>query len=261
MGASPLYTPSRAPQGLNTASKRYDLFGDFPIPDPVSCSIYANDFYTYAAGDWTVTASSGTTALSAGVGGFITQTTAASTSDIQANQLATTSFYMRAGYRSWFWINVKLSDVATHNAFMAGFSNDFSTMAPTDGVYFSKLDASATVNLIIRASSTSTTVPVGTMVINTATTLGFYYNGEPTPKLHAFSSIGMTQNQFAGRGSESVYDGVTSVHAGSETGATYSLANLPSAALTLGFGIKTGANVAKTNIVDYVGGAQQISRF
>jgi hypothetical protein len=67
------------------------LFGDYQWHSPVSLYEYKNDFSTYAAGDWTVTSTnSGTSALaSSGEGGLLVQTTGGTSTNYQANQLAT----------------------------------------------------------------------------------------------------------------------------------------------------------------------------
>ena len=51
--------------------------------------------------------------------------------------------------------------------------------------------------------------------------------------------------------------------AGAKSSAGTALTNLPATtqALTLGFGITTGATAAHTNTVDYVGAASQVARF
>lgn len=253
--------PQRAKNGINTAARPNDLFGDYSWPGPVDLYEYKNDFSTYAAADWTVsTTNSGTTALTNGNGGLLLQTTGATSTNYQSNYLTTTSFAFTPGYRTWFWINVALSDVATHNFFQAGLVDTLSTNAtPGQGVYFSKLDASSTVSLVLNKSGTKTTVTVGTMVINTATTLGFYYDGRAVPTLYAYSSIGLTANTAFGP--DPVFGGARVIAFGANS--ANALTNLPLAAtgLTLGFGITTGASVAKTATIDYVGAGMQLARF
>lgn len=252
--------PTRYQSGVATSPREY-LYGNYPAPTPPRIYEYFNDFSVYAAADWTVTSTStGTSALAAGNGGLLVQTTAASNNDIQANQLTVTSFAFAGGQQVWFNINVALSD-ATASLFLAGLANDFATMAPTDGVYFSKAAASTTLNLILRKSSTSTTIAIGTMANATSYSLGFYYNGNPNATLFAYSSIGLASNVAYG---QPYYPGGIIVAAAGATPAGFSaptnpLTNLPTAALTMGFGVKAGAAAIKTSTVDYVLAAQEIT--
>ena len=181
----PLSTPTRFPGGSNTSVNDPNvLWHTYPWRLPADIYEYTNDFSTYEAGDWTVTSNnSGATALAAGNGGLLTQTTGTTSTNYQANELVTTSFYFTAADRHWFWINFKLSDIL-HTLFLAGWVDTLSgPMAPGSGVYFSKTDASATLNLILNNAGTKTTIAVGTIAAATTYTVGWYYNGATTPTL------------------------------------------------------------------------------
>jgi hypothetical protein len=245
---------SRFPNGVST-SVPTALFNQYPWPGPVDLYEYKNDFSTYAAGDWTVTSTnSGTSALTNGEGGLLIQTTGGTSTNYQSNQLAVSSFYMVTGYRHWFYINFNLSDTA-HTLFLAGLVD---TLAgpnnPSKGVYFSKTDASTTLNLILKGTGT-TTIPVSTIAAATAYTVGWYYDGKSTPSLYVFSSAGLT--------SPTLYERSSQYNGGALVAVQTDMTNLPAAtqALTLGFGITTGASAAHTNTVDYVGAASQVNRF
>ena len=262
-------TPQRAINGINTSSKRLDLLGSYTWPGMFDNYEYKNDFSTYNAGD-DVTGSrhtiSGTSALTAwypaGSGSLLIQTTGATSGNYQTNYLTATSFAFVPGYRLWFQINVKLSDVATHNTFYAGLVDTLTTGSePGNGVYFKKADASATVSLVLNKAGTKTTISVGTMVINTAHTLGFYYDGGATAGLHIYSSIGMASN--VAFGPNPVYGGQRITAAGTNATSGNLLTNIPASTTGLvpGFGILAGENVAKTATYDYIGVAQQLARF
>ena len=68
---------------------------------------YWNDFNTYNAGDWTVAPATGTSALTAGLGGQLTLTTGAVSGNGQGNALNPVSFAFTPGYQTWFSINFK----------------------------------------------------------------------------------------------------------------------------------------------------------
>jgi hypothetical protein len=264
--------PARVPEGVTDSPRGY-LFGHFPFPAPMRLNQYFNDFNTYAAGDWTVTSTStGTSALTDGNGGLIVLTTAASLNDAQSMNLKNKAWYFTTGAQWWYAVNVKLSD-ATNSLFIAGFADAFTTVGPTgptNGVYFSKADGTTTLSAIIRGNSTSTTMTVGTMANNTTYTLGFYYNGKPTPTLYFYSTIPYTTGSATGPTAfgQPYFPGgnAIAVAASSETGATNTLANLPVGAtgMYLGFGVKSGATggtAARTATIDYVLGAEEIARY
>lgn len=252
--------PVRFPSGMSTSAKDY-VFGNYPTRTPMRLNEYFNDFNTYGAGDWTVTAVGGGTSALATTscnGGKLLLSTGGANNDIQGNELTTKGFAFTTGSQVWYSINVSLSEVTTA-AFMAGLSNTFAALGPTDGVYFSKPTAAATLNAIIRASSTSTTIALGTMVADTAYTLSFYYDGKPTPTLYFYTTIGMsTPTAF----SVPYFSGGNQViaSASSETGATNALTNIPVAAtlLTAGFALKATTAAVKTGTVDYMLASEEI---
>jgi hypothetical protein len=252
---------SRFPSGL-TSNSPGNLWGDYEWPGAHDFYEYKNDFSVYAAGDWLVTSTnSGTSALTDGEGGLLLLTTGGTSTNYQAMELVKKSFYMVTGYRHWFWINFNLSDIL-HTLFLAGWVDTLAgPMAPGSGIYFSKLDASATLNIILNNAGTKTTIAVGTIAAATNYTVGWYYDGRSTPTLNVFSSIGLTVPVLS-QGNQ-VYGGRLVASIGANSPTNTSLANLPAATIghTLGFGITTGASAAHTNTVDYVGAASQVNRF
>ena len=251
--------PVRFPSGSSTSPDSY-VFGSYPFATPMRLNQYFNDFNTYAAGDWTVTSAGGTSALADFNGGALVVTTQTSDADVQGNQLAKKSFAFTTGSQVWFSINFKLT-TATTPAVMAGLSNTFAALTPTDGVYFSKAANSTTMNLVIRASSTSTTLAVGTMADATFYTFSYYYDGKPTPTLKVYSTIGYSGSPtafsvpyFSG-GNQEV------ISASSDPLATNSLANLPATTtlLTAGFAVKSsGGTLAGIATIDYFLASEEI---
>ena|SRR5208282_116148 len=260
----PLVTPARYSQGVTTSiGDKNVLWHEYAWPIPVDLVEYKNDFLTYAAGDWTVTSTnSGTTALAAGNGGLLLQTTGSTTTNYQANELVSTPFYFTSADRHWFWYNFQLSDTA-HTLMLAGLVDTLSgPMTPGQGVYFSKTDASTTLNLILNKGGTTTTITVGTIAAATAYTVGWYYDGRTTPTLRVYSSIGQTL-PINKQGTWQVQGGLQVTSAGVNAPSGVLLTNLPAVTtgLKIGFGITTGASAAHTNTVDYVGAASTYTRF
>ena len=248
---------SRFTSGASTSAPTY-LFNNYPrMTPPRVCELF-NDFITYNAGDWTVTGTTGTAALADGVGGLLVLTTDAANNDIEAIQTVKKSFAFTTGSQVWFAANFKLTN-ATNNAVMFGLGNDFSALAPTDGVYFSKAAASTTMTAVVRAASTSTTLTLNssasTLANGTYYTFGFWYDG--VSQLKFFSTVGLAANGFNAPGNGAgYYNGGSQVAglASSEAGATYSLANLPATTTNLvaGFALKAGTTTAQVATVDYL---------
>jgi hypothetical protein len=168
---------------------------------------------------------------------------------------------MVSGYRHWFWINFNLSDTA-HTLLLAGLVDTLAgPMTPSKGVYFSKTDSSTTLNLILKGTGT-TTISVGTIAAATAYTVGWYYDGKSSPTLWIYSTIGQTL-PLLWEHSVQYQGGLVVAAAGAQAASGVDLTNLPAStqALTLGFGLTTGASAAHTNTVDYVGAASQVNRF
>jgi hypothetical protein len=261
--------PVRFPSGVATSPPGF-LFGNLGIPTPAYYYQYFNDFSTYAAGDWTVTTGgTGTSALTDGLGGKLIQTTNTTAADFQANQLTKKSFSTQSGQDIWFGINFELSaggsTGATGPAFVAGLGDTFAGGAtgPTNGgIWFKKAAGSTTLNLLVTASSTTTTIPVGTLAAATPYTVGYYYNGSAaTPTLYVFSTIPYADGSVT---KPQVYaPGGSQLVATAYSGGTYTLANLPVAAtlMTMGFGIQGGTTAAQTSTVDYVFAGQTINRY
>ena len=172
--------PSRFPNGIST-HKITQTLQAYPLPDPTEVALDFEEFQQYVAADWTVTntTSHDTIALVAGAGGILGIAAGASTAStdvgvIQANPLNTN---FASTQQVWFYAGFKCLS-ALNEAIIAGISTSNATMAPTDGIYFTKAAAAATFDLVIRKSSTSTTLAsVATLVADTYIRLGYHYNG------------------------------------------------------------------------------------
>lgn len=178
--------PTRYPNGVTTSAVNTNL-GMFPLPDPTEACVAFYDFNQYVAGDWTVTnttshATIGLVAASATVpaGGVIGLAGGASSvsTDVAAIQATPANVYFSSTGQVWFYAHLKL-DVAANNKVILGLASSLATVAPTDGIYFSKAAGAATVDLVISKSSASTTLSsVATLANATDVELGFYYNGK-----------------------------------------------------------------------------------
>ncbi len=260
--------PTVLPSGVSTSPGNY-FYSQYPMPTPPAVASFFTDFLTYDAEDFTVTSdSTGSNALTAFTGGALLLTTAATDNDKQGLQLPSTSFKFATGAQMWFMANVSLGD-ATDCDLLMGFGDTFADDTPTDGVYFKKVDGSTTMNLLITNTSTSTTIPVGTMVTNTRYAFGLYYNAAPSvPTLYVYSTIPYAAGSITGptafgqpyyKGGAACVASANSLGGTSSTGA-YVLTNLPAAAtaLTSGILLQAGSAAVRTATVDYWHAAQTI---
>jgi len=174
--------PTRLYSGLSTAYPNEPLYS-FPFLDPfhtgstqaLGSSTYTNDFNTLIGTDYTVTGTSSTFALTAGIGGQAILTpggTTTATSAYKNGQF----FQFVKGNRAWFTTRVQASAVAGNVSFYVGMQSGSSA---NDGLWFSKAASSTSINLVSVVNGTSTTLVTGvaTAVAATWVELGFYYDG------------------------------------------------------------------------------------
>ena len=146
---------TRFPNGVGNVRSDNTL-GLMGQPDPTKFHSYVNDFDTYAATDWTVTAvGTGTSALVAGDGGLLAVTTSAAAPDSRATQLAIASFSFTAGKNMFFKIGCQLDNVAL-SIFQAGLIvTDTTPLDATDGIYFQKAGGTANLDIYVRRDATT----------------------------------------------------------------------------------------------------------
>ena len=175
-------SPTRLYSGLSTAYPNETLYS-FPFPDPfhtgstqtLGSSTYTNDFNTLIGTDYTVTGTSSTFALIAGVGGQATLTPGGTTTASSAYKNGQ-FFQIVSGNRFWYSTRIQASAVAGNVSFYAGFQAGSSA---NDALYFSKAAASTSINLVSVVGGTSTNIATGIATVAAATWIefGLYYNG------------------------------------------------------------------------------------
>jgi hypothetical protein len=208
-------------------------------PSPFKIHQYANDFDTYAAGDWTITtteagAGSATEAVTDKDGGALLITNAAGDNDLDNLQLAGESFAMEAGKQAWFSCKFQVSDATQSDVFFGLIikaATDPVGTAPTDGIFFRKDDGDALIDFVVTKDSTATTATgIATLVDATDIELAFYYDG--VDKIEYF---------------------VDDVRTGSSV-----TTNLPdNEVLSVMMHLQNGEAVAKTMTVDWIMGAKE----
>ena len=255
--------PSRFFSGVSTG-RPLNPCGNLPFPFPFDTQAYANDFNTYAATDWTVTGSTGTTALTPGSGGLILQTTAATINDVQANQLAVATYAISAGLPCWFVWRGQLGDV-TVPSFATGLMQGASALTPTDGIYFTKAAGATAIVLNVAKASvvTSVTLTGFTPVNGVNFMLAFYYDGRAIPSLFAWAGATMNPNLVGpplASGQNSFTNYFSSFQAITPLPGTSVIPNLPVVNLSPIVGIKAASAVAKTLTTDCILVANDVVR-
>jgi hypothetical protein len=256
------YTPTRLVNGVTIAPKGTAL-AKFRTPVAFDTSTYFNDFFDYAAADWTVTntTSHGTAALTAGAGGLMSLAGGASsvTNDIVAIIDNPLSFNLPVNASSsskpptaqaWFR-GTMYATTAANDQLQIGVTSANSALTPADGIYFNKAAGSAAITFVVRAGSASLaataystgTTTVATLADATKTRLDWHYDGDGYVEVYVNDAM------------------VCRVNVGGSTGAV--VATFPQAvAMGAGFGIKAAATAPTTGnlVVDYLLVAQDRSQ-
>lgn len=179
-GPKPVPSVSRLPGGITNVAES-SIFSDMKQPVPTIYGTYYNDFFSYVAADWVVTATGSTTqALAAGNSGLLLLTNSAANNDLLALQKTPAMSLMDPLKPAFFSTRFKV-DNATNSAFVMGMQViDTTPLDVTDGIYFLKSAASAALSIISRKDATTggtTVTNIGTVADDTFLTLGWYYDG------------------------------------------------------------------------------------
>lgn len=207
--------------------------GTYIMPDPTSAHTWFDDFDDYTAAEWTITeVGTGTRAVGNLDGGILVITNAAADDNSNylqwsGNTSAATveTFKFEANKPTWFKARFKVSDATQSDLVMGLQITDTTPLDATDGLYFMKLDGSATLNLLATLNSTSTTAAIGTLANDTYVTVGFYYDGDLT--IQGFLNDVRVASMVT-----------TNLVTDEE--------------LTISFGIQNGEAVAKSMSIDYI---------
>jgi hypothetical protein len=171
--------PTRFTYGSTTVPKGAPL-GSYPMRDPFHSSSdtgygvaeYSTDFMTVSTGDFTVSGSGSSLAVTSGLGGLAILTPGGATTATSAFKTGT-AFGFVAGQKMWYTTRLKVS--ATTGTFTAGLAS--AGTSATDGIWFA--NSGTSINLVSRVSSTSTTLVsnVATIAANTFIELSFHFDG------------------------------------------------------------------------------------
>lgn len=173
-------TTTNFPDGVTNANVE-GVFGQMMQPDPTLLHTYFNDFDTYTATDWVITetGAGGTQALTAGNGGLLLITSDALDNDGNVLQKTPAAFAMTANKKCWFSARLAMEKAVQSDLQIGLVIVDTTPLDATDGIYFEKLDGTATVSIVCRKNATtgSTSAAVGTLAAATQTVMQWYYDG------------------------------------------------------------------------------------
>jgi hypothetical protein len=204
--------------------------------DREAFSEFFEDFFKYAAGDWTITTTeagtgSATEALGAGPHGQLVVTNAAGDNDLDFFQSTTEFAKFVVGKKLQFGARFKVSD-ATESEIVFGLQiTDTTPLAVSDGIYFRKDDGDTLLDCVVVKDSTASTLEgiLGTSTVladDTWIDVEFYYDGA----------------------SDDIDFYVNGLRVGS-----LPITNAPDDEdLAISFGIQNGEAVAKVLTVDYI---------
>ena len=235
--------PVRFTSGF-TQDASFQPLGQLGMPDPFFYADYADDFIHYTPGDYTVTASGGTIAVSStgGNGGRILFTTGATATNFAAIQLTAASFQYVATKKLAYLCRIQLADV-TLPVVMAGLiQNTVTPYTVTDGIYFTKAAGSTdiVVNVVTGSTVIGTTTLTGLLTNATDIDLGFTVDRLGNILIYAGNSlIGQKRQDVTTLGP------AAKILASSLTGAMMAVLLNPTLA------IQTSTAAAKTMYVDF----------
>lgn len=186
-------SPSRLKNGVSVYGVGQPL-SEFPVPDDNYICQYQNDFLQYAAGDFTVTADGGSTAVTQGTtypGGTLVLT--AATSGTKAITTVGMPFRFKAGTSTvagestWFKARIYFNTTVTNPDIAIGLATGgvATFNAATDGVYFTKATGAPVAgtstgwNLVMKAAAgTTQTIALPAIpTISVAQDLAYFFDG------------------------------------------------------------------------------------
>lgn len=230
-------TPSRFTKGVTNVANGTTM-GQLIIPDPTSVHIFMEDFNKWNPGDWVITkvgtgGTDGAETITDADGGILAfyprngddDSTFMEWKATDHIDTASEIFTFESGKKLWFKSRFKVSDTGDSDFFVGLKSADTTPLtAPVDGVWFQSDDGDDYLDLNTYKASAAvlTQTQIYTMADDTYITCGFYYDGT----LHMF----VNDNEVA-----------------SVSGFT-----IPTAALTVSFGVQNGSATARTISVDYI---------
>lgn len=251
---------TRMPNGVTNCAP-WQTMGAAGTPDPTWSHIYANDFDTYAAADWTIALTgTGTTALTDYDGGAILVSNTAGATDAQYIQLKNAGFKIHPGKATFFKFAGQMSDIANSTFYCGLVQKGATTIASiTDGIFISK-DTSTTGALTLHVRQASTNYQVALPALNALVAATYFELGimvdylgnvaaffNPTTGSNPISAASAASTQNRGRDAALYGANGSPLPAGQTVPVV-----LPTALLTPAFGLLNASAATRTLTVDYI---------
>ena len=186
--------PMRIAAGF-TQAQYFQTLRDIGQPDPTFYATAFDDFMSYVATPYTITATgNGAVARAAGKGGLVTFTTNSSTpatTDIVSLQESVAPFALTLGQKFAFSTSFTGADLTNPALVLGCIQTTTTPFTITDGIWFSKASGSLALVLNSAISSVVTSVTTSFTFVNGAQcNLGFYLNPKGEIEAYANNSVG-----------------------------------------------------------------------
>ena len=229
---------TRMPNGVTNAAP-WQTLGAAGFPDPTFAQVYAEDFNTFTAGDFTFTAvGTPTQALTAAAGGQLRLTNTTGSTDACYAQLVTAGFQLTPGTDSFFKFKGKASIVANGTVYAGLIATSTTPLAASDGLFVKAVAGVLTLVSVVGGTTPSVAFPTSEVLV-AATDFEIGIHVDYLGNVEAFFNPSTGANQPS-----------TSVPRGRSC-ALYA-PGVTQALLAPSFGILNGAGTARTLDVDYV---------
>lgn len=251
--------PSRFTSGISVNAP-WQFFAGMGLPNPFFYHQFADDFdEPPTSNGWTVTAATGTAALTAGDGGLVLLSTTAATSDFVELQRTVSAFTPVAGKKLYFAARIALSDI-TASAFVAGLMPITGTpfTNPANGMWISKASGSTQLVLNVANNSvvTSTNLPTTAYTLANATSIdvGIYVtNGFNSSLQGAVVTASVSPNLVSYIPQSGTGTAFSTNRAPNIQSTAPLITTLQATPLAPTLAVQAGAAAIKTMTVDFVG--------
>lgn len=195
-------SPTRYTSGI-TQDASYQPLGQIGIPDPFFYATYADDFLPYIAAGYTVTAATGSVAMTAanGTGGRILMSTTGVTSDFVSMQEPAASFSYVTGNKLAYLARIRLDDASLSTAIVGLLQtsvNPFTTK--TNGYYFTKASGATAITFSVMSGSAVQATVTLPSVVAAATDIDLGFQVDRLGNVNIFCGsnlIGSKREDFA----------------------------------------------------------------
>lgn len=219
----------------------YQTMAESGVPDPTFSHIFTEDFNTFPTGNFVQTlVGTGTTAVTAGVGGLATITTTAASGDAVYIQTLVAGFQLTPNKHHFFKAMLQIGDPVNSDVYCGLIATSATPLAAADGLFlWAKAGSLAwTLRSVIGGVVTETVLPASQypVVANTMMEVGFHVDSTGNVEIFFNPSTGTAVPPVGQKGRAGGYFGGT----------------LTQALLSPSFGVRSNTASAKTAVFDFL---------